>query len=96
MFVKNFFTASPLWLTVGLRVFIRRIIYKFLNVCPFDYTAFAVSRKFGIPLTGLTTQVGRLSLLQLTVLRRTSIVVLSKFLVACLGCHVAFWIFLWV
>ena len=31
------------------------IIYKFLNVCPFDYTAFAVSGKVGIPLTGLTT-----------------------------------------
>ena len=29
--------------------FIRRIIYKFLNVCPFDYTAFAVSGKVGIP-----------------------------------------------
>ena len=25
------------------------IIYKFLNVCPFDYTAFAVSGKVGIP-----------------------------------------------
>ena len=35
--------------------FIRMIIYKFLNVCPFDYTAFAVSGKVGIPLTGLTT-----------------------------------------
>ena len=29
--------------------FIRRIIYKFLNVCPFDYTAFVVSGKVGIP-----------------------------------------------
>ena len=29
--------------------FIRRIIYTFLNVCPFDYTAFAVSGKVGIP-----------------------------------------------
>ena len=26
-------------------VFIRRIIYIFFNVCPFDYTAFVVSRK---------------------------------------------------
>ena len=26
-------------------VSIRRIIYKFLNVCPFDYTAVAVSGK---------------------------------------------------
>ena len=31
------------------------INYKFLNVCPFDCTAFAVSGKVGIPLTGLTT-----------------------------------------
>ena len=38
-------------------VYIRRIIYKFLNVCPFDYTAFAVSGKVGYPLTGLTTPV---------------------------------------
>ena len=29
-------------------IFIRRIIYKFLNVCPFNYTAFAVSGKVGI------------------------------------------------
>ena len=29
--------------------FIRMIIYKFLNVCPFDYTAFAVCGKVGIP-----------------------------------------------
>ena len=28
-------------------VFIRRFIYKFLNVCPFDYTAVAVSGKVG-------------------------------------------------
>ena len=27
--------------------YIRRFIYKFLNVCPFDYTAFAGSRKVG-------------------------------------------------
>ena len=27
---------------------IRRIIYKFLNVCHFDYTAFVVSGKVGI------------------------------------------------
>ena len=36
--------ASPLKLA-----FIRRIIYNFLNVCPFDYTAFVVSGKVGIP-----------------------------------------------
>ena len=29
--------------------FTRRIIYKFLNVCPFDYKAFVVSGKVGIP-----------------------------------------------
>ena len=29
--------------------YIRRIIYKFLNVCPFDYTAVAVSGKVGYP-----------------------------------------------
>ena len=30
-------------------VSIRRIIYKFLNVCPFDYTAVAVSENVGRP-----------------------------------------------
>ena len=39
-------------------VYIRRIIYKFLNVCPFDYMAFEVSEKVGYPLTGLTTPLG--------------------------------------
>ena len=28
---------------------IRRFIYKFVNVCPFDYTAVAVSGKVWIP-----------------------------------------------
>ena len=30
-------------------VYIRRIIYKFLNVCPFDYTAFVVSGEGWVP-----------------------------------------------
>ena len=30
-------------------VYIRRIIYKLLNVCPFDYTAFVVSWKVVYP-----------------------------------------------
>ena len=55
--------------------FIRRIIYKFSNVSSFDYTAFAVSGKVGILLASLTTQVGSLSLPQLTVLSRSAIVV---------------------
>ena len=52
---------------------IRRFIYKFLNVCPFDYTAFVVSGKIGIPLTDLTTPVGWLLLPQLTVLNHSVI-----------------------
>ena len=48
-------------------------------MCPFDYTAGIVSGRVGYPLTGLTTQVGWLLLLQLTVLRRSAIVVLSRF-----------------
>ena len=47
-------------------VFKRRTIYKFRNWSPFDYTALAESRKTGIPLTGLTTPVGRQSSLQLS------------------------------
>ena len=44
MFVYHIFYLSALvgcWSSVSLR----RIIYKFLNVCPFDYTAVAVSWK---------------------------------------------------
>ena len=36
---------------------IRRIIYTFFNVRPFDYMAFAVSGNVGYPLTGLTTTI---------------------------------------
>ena len=46
-----------------------------IHVCPFEYTAFAVSGKVGIPKTGLTTPVGLLSLFQLAVLNRSTIVV---------------------
>ena len=38
-------------------VYIRRFIYKFLNVWPFDYTAVAGSGKVG-PVNRLTTPVG--------------------------------------
>ena len=38
-------------------VSLRRIIYKFLNVRPFDYMALAVSGKVGNPLIDLATQV---------------------------------------
>ena len=44
VYVPHFYDLSALvgcWSTVS----IRRIIYKFLNVCPFDYTAVAVSGK---------------------------------------------------
>ena len=41
-----------------LPIFIRRIIYKFSNVYPFDYIAFAVIGKVGIRKIGLTTPVG--------------------------------------
>ena len=67
-------------------VSIRRITYKFLNVCPFDYTVVAVNGKVERLLTGLNTPVGWLLLLQLTVLIGKQ----SNY------CHVAFWIFLWV
>ena len=76
--------------------FLMRIIYTFLNVCPFNYTAFAVSGKVGTPLTGLSTSVRWLLLLKLTVLHRSAIVVLSKFWVAFLHSHFAIWNFLLV
>ena len=37
-------------------VYIRRFIYKFLNVCPFDYTAVAGSGKVR-PVNRLTTPI---------------------------------------
>ena len=38
-------------------VYIRRFIYKFLNVCPFDYTAVAGSGMIG-PVNRITTPDG--------------------------------------
>ena len=49
-------------------------VNKFFNVCPFDYTAVAESRKVGHT-SRLTTPVGWLRLLQLTVLSRFAIAV---------------------
>ena len=43
----SIFMTSPLGVAVCLFVYIRRFIYKFLNVCPFDYTAVAGSGKVG-------------------------------------------------
>ena len=59
---------------------IRRIIYTFLNVCPFDYMALVISGEVGYPETGLTTPVGWLVLLQLTVLSRFAIICNRSFL----------------
>ena len=53
-------------------------------MCPFDYTAVAVSRKIERLQTGLITPVRWLLLLQLTVLIQSAIVVQSKLLVALL------------
>ena len=41
--------ASPLWLAVVLCLHMKDYLQFFLNVCPFDYTAFVVSGKVGIP-----------------------------------------------
>ena len=57
LFEYHIFYLSALvacWSTVSFR----RIIYKFFNACPFDYTAVAVSGMVGIPLTGLPHQLG--------------------------------------
>ena len=47
IFIYDLSTLVGCWSSV----YIRRIIYKFLNVCHFDYTGFAVSGKGGYPLT---------------------------------------------
>ena len=51
-----------------------RFIYKFLNLCPFDYAAVVGSWKV-LPVNRLTTPVGWLKLLQLDVLSRSAIAV---------------------
>ena len=67
--------ASPVsWLFV-LGLYNEDCLPFFRNVCAFDYTAFAVSEKVGIPLTGLNTPDGWAPLPQLTVLSRSAIVV---------------------
>ena len=60
-----------------------------LNVSPFDYIAFAVSGN--VRIHGLTTPVWWLLLLQLIVLSRSAIVVISKFLVAFCVVTLIFW-----
>ena len=46
LYVYRFFMTST-WGGCWFVVYIRRFIYKFLNVCPFDYTAVAGSGKVG-------------------------------------------------
>ena len=57
MLCNDFYDLSTL-VGFGSSVSVRRLIYKILNVCPFDYTAFVVIVKAGILLTGLTTPGG--------------------------------------
>ena len=51
------------------------MFYKFLNMCPFDNMAVAVSGKVERSFTGLTTSVGWPLLLQLTAFIRSTVVV---------------------
>ena len=46
----DFYDLSA-WCGCWFVVYLRRFIYKFLNMCPFDFTAVAGSRKVG-PETG--------------------------------------------
>ena len=52
-----------------------RSVNKIFSLCTFDYTAIVVSGEVGIPLTGLTTPFGWLSLIQITCLGRSAIAV---------------------
>ena len=52
------FMTSPLWLVLSLYKEDYICIYKFLNVCPFDYTVVVVSGKVELSLTGLHHQWG--------------------------------------
>ena len=69
----HFYDVSALvacWSSVS----ISRIIYIFLNVFLFYFTAFVVSEKVWYPYSGLTTAVWWLLLIQLTLLSRTAAV----------------------
>ena len=72
------------------QVSIRRIIYEFLNQCPLDCNVVAGSGKFW-PRNRLTTLVGLLDLLQLTIVSRSVILVLSNgfmlFVYCCFDLH---------
>ena len=76
-----------------LLVYIRRIIKPFVNVDPFDCTAFKVGSKFRRQRTGLTTMVyvGELILFQVTIqsFRNRSVVMFVY-------CHIALLTFLLV
>ena len=74
-------------------VFIRRIIYKCLHVCPFDNKAFAVSWKVGIPETDLTTPVWVAVVTPPDRPKSVCNRCLIEVLVAFLCCHVAFGFF---
>ena len=45
MFVYHNFMTSPLWLDDVLSLYKEDYLQFFLNVCPFDYTAVAISGK---------------------------------------------------
>ena len=53
-------------------------MHTFSNGCPFDYRAFVISWKVGIPLIGLTKPVGWLSLLQLTAISQSALLLYNR------------------
>ena len=62
-----------IWNYISINNVQTKIAYfkNFWDICPFEYTAVAVSRKVGIPYIGLTTPVGWLLLLRHTVLSQS-------------------------
>ena len=95
LYVYRFYDLSA-WAGCWLVVYIRRFIYNFLNVCPFDYTAVAGSGK-----VGPVNQVNHTSWVAIvtptdrpkTVRNRS---VARTFLWRCLCCHFALLTFLLV
>ena len=75
-------------------VFIRRIICKFWNVCPFDYTGDAESGNVG-PVNRLTTQVGW-PIIQTDRPKSVRNLYVIELLWRCLCCHFALLTFLLV
>ena len=72
MFLYHILMTSLLWLVLILSLY-KEDYLQIFNVCPFDYTALAVSGKVWYPLTGLTTPIAWISSVTSAIYRPKSV-----------------------